>query len=70
MDKPTYNRIKAVLAENGKTSNELADYLNVGFVTVSRWCTNEHQPPIKKLFEIARFLEVDVRLLLVNSADE
>lgn len=67
MGKTTYNRIKSVLAEKDKTNKDLADALDINVVTVSTWCTNSAQPSVKKLFEIAAILDVDVRLLLVNS---
>jgi transcriptional regulator with XRE-family HTH domain len=59
-----YNRIKVLLAEKKKTNKELADYLRVRPGTVSRWCTNDSQPNIATLFEIAKFLEVKVSSLL------
>lgn len=62
-----YNRIKVLLAEKKKTNKELADYLRVRPGTVSRWCTNDSQPNIATLFEIAKFLEVRVSLLLNES---
>ena len=34
------NRIKAVLAEVGKTNLWLAEQLGVNQTTVSKWCTN------------------------------
>jgi DNA-binding CsgD family transcriptional regulator len=58
MKKKVLNRIKAVLAEEGKTNKELADQLKVAEPTVSRWCTN-------KLYEIAKVLKRDVRDFLV-----
>jgi len=64
MDKPVYNRIKAVLAESRKTNNWLADQLNVNRTTVSKWCRNEMQPRLETLFQIAKVLKVDVRELL------
>lgn len=67
MGKPNYNRIKSVLAEKNKTNKDLADALDVTPVAVSKWCTNFSQPPIKKLFEIAAILDVDVRTLLVSN---
>lgn len=67
MPKPIYNRIKAVLAEEGKTNNWLADKLKVNSNTVSKWCRNEMQPRIENLFQIAKVLNVDVRELLVLS---
>lgn len=62
-----FNRIKAVLAEKGKTSIWLADTLGVHKATVSKWCTNEGQPTMEMLFKIADKLEVDVRDLLVSN---
>jgi len=67
MGKTVYNRIKAVLAEKDKTNIFLADHLKIAPETVSSWCTNKSQPSIKKLFEIAEILEVDVRTLLIST---
>lgn len=64
-EKAIYNRIKAVLAENGKTNLWLAAVLQKNKVTVSKWCTNETQPPVETLFQIAEALKIDVRTLLV-----
>lgn len=66
-EKRIYNRIKAVLAEKGKTNLWLAAELEVNKTTVSKWCTNEVQPTMESLFKIAEALEVDVRELLVSS---
>lgn len=63
--RPVFNRIKAVLAEKGKTNLWLADKLGMNKTTVSKWCTNSMQPTVETLFEIARALETDVRELLV-----
>lgn len=63
---PEYNRLKVVLAEKKKTNKELADYLSVQPGTVSRWCTNDSQPSIATLFEIAKYLDVKVSSLLVE----
>ncbi|MCJ8290167.1 MAG: helix-turn-helix transcriptional regulator [Crocinitomicaceae bacterium] len=65
MDKQVYNRIKAVLAEKGKTNNWLAIELDMNRTTVSKWCRNDMQPRIETLFQVAKALEVDVRELLV-----
>ncbi|MDN5214741.1 helix-turn-helix transcriptional regulator [Fulvivirgaceae bacterium BMA12] len=69
MKKPVYNRIKAVLAEQGKTNNWLADQLEMNRTTVSKWCRNQMQPRIETLFQIADVLEVDARTLLVSKTD-
>jgi len=67
MSKTSYNRIKSVLAEKNKTNIYLAAKLEVDEVTVSSWCTNSSQPSIKRLFDIALILDVDVRELLVST---
>ncbi len=65
--KKIYNRIKAVLAEKGKTNNWLADQLGKNRTTVSRWCTNDMQPTMESLFTVAEVLDVDVKDLLVST---
>lgn len=65
MEKQVYNRVKAVLAENGKKNNWLADQLEMNKTTISKWCRNDMQPRVETLFHIARVLEIDVRLLLI-----
>lgn len=67
MNKKAQNRIKAVLAEQGKTNNWLAEALGKNRTTVSRWCTNQMQPTIETLFEVAEALDVDVRELLIST---
>ena len=69
MSKTAYNRIKYVLAEKDKTSIYLASELKVAAETVSSWCTNSSQPSIKRLFEIAKVLDVEVRSLLISTKD-
>nr|WP_293302350.1 helix-turn-helix transcriptional regulator [Allomuricauda sp.] len=67
MDKVNYNRIKAVLAEVNVASKELAKHLDRTESTVSRWCTNDVQPSVEVLYQIAKFLDVDIRELLVST---
>lgn len=67
MSKLKLNRIKVVLVENNRTSKELANHLGKTVATVSRWCTNEYQPSIETLYEISKFLKVDIRELLVST---
>ena len=64
--KRTFNRIKAVLADKGKNNLWLAKNMEVSEVTVSRWCTNDTQPKIETLFEIAKALKVETRELLIR----
>lgn len=67
MRKKAINRIKAVLAEQTKTNKWLAEQLNKNETTISRWCTNEAQPSMENLVEIAKLLEVDVRELIKST---
>ncbi|MCF0074436.1 helix-turn-helix domain-containing protein [Dyadobacter sp. CY261] len=64
MPKVRINRIKLVLTEQGKTNRELARELSKAESTVSRWCTNDAQPSLEMLHEIATKLNVDIRELL------
>lgn len=58
------NRIKAVLAEQEKTSKWLAEQVGKSACTVSKWCNNVVQPDLNTLDLIARTLKVDVKDLL------
>lgn len=60
------NRIKAVLADSGKTGKWLAEQLGKDPVTVSKWCTNTTQPDLHTLSKISDLLQVDIRELLVG----
>ena len=60
------NRIKAVLADSGKTGKWLAEQLGKDPVTVSKWCTNTTQPDLHTLSKISVLLNVDIRELLVG----
>jgi putative transcriptional regulator len=60
-----FNRIKAVIAEQGKTNLWIAEKLGVHTSTVSKWCRNDMQPTVESLFALADVLGVDVRTLLV-----
>jgi len=61
------NRIKIVLVEQNKTSKWLAGKLGMNESTISRWCTNNMQPPVDTLSEIAKHLNVDIRELLSST---
>jgi putative transcriptional regulator len=65
--KNIYNRLKAVLAEKGKTNLWLAEQLSKNKTTVSKWCSNKAQPSIETFHEIAEVLKVDVRDLFVSN---
>jgi putative transcriptional regulator len=65
MPKQKFNRIKIVLAEHDRSSKWLADSLGQDKSTISRWCTNDMQPPVETFYRIAKLLDVDVRELFV-----
>ena len=67
MDKKQINRLKVVLVEQRKSNKWLAEQLGKNTTTVSRWCTNESQPALDTLVQIAKQLEVDVRELIVST---
>jgi DNA-binding XRE family transcriptional regulator len=62
-----YNRIRIVLAEKEKTNQWLAEQVGRSKGTVSKWCSNQMQPPLDILFQIADVLEVDVCELLTKN---
>jgi putative transcriptional regulator len=64
MNNKAINRLKAVLAEQGKTNKWLAIELNKNETTISRWCTNEVQPNLETMAQIAELLKIDIKELL------
>ncbi|ANH82471.1 transcriptional regulator [Niabella ginsenosidivorans] len=66
-EKRILNRIKSVLADKDKTNLWLAEQLGKNKNTISKWCTNDQQPTLETLFDIAALLKVDVRELLVST---
>ncbi|AXP83077.1 helix-turn-helix protein [Mariniflexile rhizosphaerae] len=67
--KRNYNRIRVVLAEQDRTNKWLAEKVRKNRTTVSRWCTNDMQPSVETLAEIAEILNVDIRELLLPTKD-
>ena len=64
MENKNINRMKAVLAEQNVTSKWLCEQLQKDPATVSKWCTNNAQPPMETFMKIAKLLEVDINELL------
>lgn len=60
------NRLKAVLADSGKTNKWLAEQLGKDPVTISKWCTNTTQPDLLTLSIISDLLQISMRELIVN----
>lgn len=65
-----FNRIKIVLTEQDRSSKWLAEKIEKDKSTVSRWCTNDMQPSIETLFQIAEILNVSVKELINENAKE
>lgn len=65
-EKRILNRIKSVLADKDKTNIWLAEKLGKNKSTISKWCTNDQQPTLDTLFDIASALNVSVCELLVT----
>lgn len=58
------NRLKIVLVEKEKTNKWLANELGKSESTISRWCTNEVQPSVETMAQIAQLLKIDIKELL------
>ena len=67
MPQKPINRLKVALVEQGRTNKWLAEQLGKNETTVSRWCTNEVQPSVETLLQIAGLLDIDVKELLNSS---
>lgn len=67
MPQKPINRLKITLVEQGKTNKWLAEQMGKSETTVSRWCTNEVQPSLETLLQIADLLKVDIKELLNSS---
>ena len=61
------NRLKVALAEKNKTNRWLAEQLAKSEVTISRWCTNDVQPSMETLLQIATLLSIDIKELINSS---
>ena len=64
-----YNRLRILLAERDKTASWLADQLGRHKTGVARWCSNQSQPPVPVLYEIAGVLGVTVHDILVPEVE-
>ncbi|MCQ2145927.1 MAG: helix-turn-helix domain-containing protein [Bacteroidales bacterium] len=58
------NKIKVVLAEQGRTNKWLAEKIGRDPATVSKWCTNTTQPPLDAFVAIAKCLDVKMEELI------
>ena len=60
------NRLKLVLVEKKKTGKWLAEQLGRDPSTISKWCTNMHQPDLQTLAKIADLLGCEKRELITE----
>ncbi len=58
------NRIKEVLQEKGIKQVWLSEKLNKSFSMVNEYCNNRRQPSLELLFEMAKLLDVEVKVLI------
>lgn len=70
MGNKTMNRLKVVLAEKNCSNKWLAKQLDKNETTISRWCTNDTQPSVDTLSQIAELLDVDIRELLLSTKND
>ena len=64
MENKDLNRLKVVLADKKRTNKWLAEQLGKDPATISKWCTNNAQPTLENMVEIAKVLEVDINDLI------
>ena len=64
------NRIKEVLEEKGIKQKWLAEKLSKSYNMVNGYVQNRQQPRLEVLFEIAKILDVDPKVLIKTEKDE
>lgn len=64
------NRLRVVLAEKELSNKWLAEKLGKSEFTISRWTTNKMQPSLPQLFEIAKLLNIDVKMLIEDNLQD
>ena len=57
------NRIKAVLAEQEKTSKWLAGQVGKSACTVSKWCSNSIQPDLNTLDMMVTMMRLTIKII-------
>lgn len=64
------NRIKEVLEEKGIKQKWLAEKLGKSYNMINGYVQNRQQPRLEVLFEIAKILDVDPKVLIKTEKDE
>lgn len=54
-----YNRLREVLKDKGMTQAELADKLDIRYVTINRIVNGHREPTLEQIFRIAKVLNID-----------
>ena len=62
-----FNRIKVVLVEKEITQTQLAESIGKSFSTVNAYCANRQQPTLEVLAEIADYLKVSIKDLIIDN---
>ena len=60
------NRIKEVLEDQGRSQRWLADKLGKSYNMVNAYAQNRQQPRLEVLYQIAEFLEISPKELLID----
>ena len=60
------NRIKVVLVEKDVSQTELAEVLGKSYSTINAYCANRQQPSLEVLSQIAEFLSVGIKDLIID----
>ncbi|MEO9484594.1 MAG: helix-turn-helix transcriptional regulator [Ekhidna sp.] len=63
-DNQSFNRIKQVLKDQGRSQKWLAEQIGKSYVVVTNYCNNNSQPTLQVLNGIAEALDVDIRELI------
>lgn len=64
------NRIKGALADSGKSIGELEQHFGVARSTVSHWVNNKIQPDVYTFYEIAEWLDIDIKDLFHSTKEK
>jgi transcriptional regulator with XRE-family HTH domain len=65
------SRLKRIRQERGMTQRELADFVGVGFSTLTNWEQGSREPSLLMLKALCKALEVDCNVFLAgDDSDE
>lgn len=63
------NRLRLLRNEKQKSLKDIANYLNVSFVTISNYETGRRDIPTETLIKLSKYYNVSIDYLLGNSND-